>query len=99
MPRIYQGSFNSGEIAPSLYGRVDVERFHVGARVLRNGFPKAEGGFIKRPGMQQVGFSLSALANAPVDLIPFVFNNEQTYMLAVETWGFAVIKDGGYVTE
>jgi len=97
MPRLYQGSFSSGEFAPSLWGRVDLERFKSALRVCRNMIPQAEGGVVKRPGLEFVGF-LGALLSS-VKLIPFKFNNEQTYMLAASNTGISIFQNGGAVLE
>lgn len=45
-----QPSFNSGEWSPQLYGRVDIEKFHSGAAVLRNFYVDYRGGISTRTG-------------------------------------------------
>jgi hypothetical protein len=41
---VIQPAFASGELAPSLYGRVDLAKFHVGAALLKNFFVDYRGG-------------------------------------------------------
>ncbi len=77
-----QTSFAAGELAPYLWGRVDLAKFHVGARTMLNWFAHAHGGASTRPGTRFIG---------EVDdsddrhrLIPFEFRTlpaGQTYML------------------
>jgi hypothetical protein len=98
MARVYQGAFNSGELAPGLWGRVDLERYASGLRVARNMFPKAEGGIMQRPGLEFVAWLVESL-DADARLIPFKFNNEQTYMLVVSPTVIFIIKNGGAVLE
>lgn len=98
MPRLYQGSFSAGELGPGLWGRVDLDRFSSGLRVCRNMFPMAEGGAVKRPGLQFVGFSVDGV-NESIRLVPFKFNNEQTYMMAFQESSFTIVKDGGVILE
>ena len=48
-------SFAAGELAPSMYGRVDLAKYHVGAALLRNYFVDYRGGASSRTGTQFVG--------------------------------------------
>jgi len=56
-------------------------------------FPLAEGGITRRPGLQFVGFPTEALP-AKTKLIPFTFNNEQTYMIVAQNNKISFIRDG-----
>ena len=64
-------SFAAGELDPMFAGRVDMDKYHVGCRTLRNMIVHPHGGASKRQGTAVVG----AL---PGDgrVIPFVFNAE-----------------------
>lgn len=104
MPRLYQGAFNSGEMAPGLWGRVDLDRFGAGLRVARNMFPLPEGGIMKRPGFEHI--SPVHYDEEPADvenyraaarLVPFKFNNDQTYMVVLHAQLFWIIKKGAVV--
>lgn len=98
MPRLYQGSFSAGEISPSMWGRIDAERFQSGVRVGRNVFFRPEGGVDKRPGLQFCSFAISS-NTADQRLIPFKFNNEQTYIIVAEASTIWFIKDGAPILD
>lgn len=90
--RIAQPSFAAGELTPALYARVDLAKYNVGARQLKNFFVHAHGGASNRPGTDLVDYALGVTR-----LIPFQYNAEQTYMLAFSNAKMRVIKDGGLV--
>ena len=93
--RSQQTSFTAGELAPSLYGRIEVNRYYSGAALLRNVLVIPQGGVRRRPGMAH----RTRLANGldGVRLIPFAFNTEQTYAFALVGGGFHVwTRDGAY---
>lgn len=77
-PKI-QASFNSGEWAPSLYARVDVEKYKSAAALLRNFFVDYRGGASSRPGTKYI---LQAyISDQPVRLIPFEASFTVSYVL------------------
>ena len=92
-----QPSFAAGEISPSLWGRVDFAKFHVGASTMRNFYVDYRGGASTRPGGQFCG---AARQSGP-RLIPFVFSvaDDQTYVLEFGDFYMRVIANGGYVLE
>lgn len=92
--RLLQPSFAAGELTPSLYGRVDLAKYNVGARQLRNFFVHAHGGASNRPGTQYVDTALGITR-----LEPFQYNVEQTYMLEFSNLKMRVLKDGGLVLD
>lgn len=94
---VIQPSFASGEISPSLWGRVDLAKYRIGAAKLRNFFVDYKGGATSRPGMKFVGKAYKS--DYPVRLVSFQFNTEQTYVLEFGHLYIRVIKDGGYVLE
>src|SRR5581483_2385259 len=64
-----QSSFNSGEWAPNLWARTDLEKYHSGAALLENFFVDYRGGASTRSGTKYV---LRAYKDTfPVRLIPF----------------------------
>lgn len=90
-------SFGAGELAPSMYGRVDLAKYHVGAALLRNYFVDYRGGASSRTGTQFVGqVKDSTTANR---LIPFQFNTLQTYALVFGNQSLRFVTNGGYVLE
>ncbi len=77
-PRI-QASFNSGEWAPSLYARVDIEKYRSGAALLKNFFVDYRGGASTRPGTKYVLQARSS--GSAVRLIPFQASFTVGYVL------------------
>jgi len=90
-----QPSFSSGEVSPSLYGRVDLAKYRVGAALARNFFVDYRGGMSNRPGTLYVGTAIDS--TQAVRLIPFEFSVEQTYVLEFGNYTLRFIQDGGYI--
>jgi Ubiquitin-activating enzyme E1 FCCH domain len=89
---LIQRSFSGGELAPSLYARVDVSKYATGVRTLRNMLTMRHGGATNRPGTM---FSCEVKdSSKTVRLIPFVFNSAQTYVLEFGDQYMRVIKSG-----
>ncbi|BAP80903.1 hypothetical protein MT1_3728 [Pseudomonas sp. MT-1] len=89
-----QPSFAAGELAPSLYARVDLARYQTGLRLCSNFFVMPYGGVKNRPGTVFVSETKSS---GVARLIPFQFNDEQTYVLEFGNLYMRVYKDGGIV--
>lgn len=94
---VFQKSFASGELAPALYARTDLTKYASGAALLRNFFPLSQGGAATRPGTAYVARCYKQ--GKPVRLIPFRFNNEQTYTLEFGNGYMRVVMNGGLVLE
>lgn len=76
---IIQHSFNSGEWAPALNARVDLQKYHSGAALLRNFFVDYRGGASSRAGTKYV---LQCYKSATaVRLIPFQASFTVNYVL------------------
>lgn len=90
-------SFAAGEIAPSLYARVDLAKYHVGAALLRNMFVDYRGGASNRTGSMFVADSLDA--SEPTRLIPFIFSTLQAYVLVFSHFKMQVVMNGGLVID
>lgn len=98
MPQsLIQPSFAGGELAPALWARVDLAKYHVGAKTLRNFFVNASGGASNRPGTAYVGRVKDG--SHPVRLIPFEFSTVQTYVLEFGHHYLRVVMNGGHVLE
>jgi len=50
-----QPSFAAGELAPSLFARIDLAKFHVGLALARNFYVDYRGGASNRPGTMALG--------------------------------------------
>lgn len=94
---VIQPSFAAGELSPSLYGRVDLAKYHTGVALSRNFFVDYRGGLSNRTGTAIVGQCKDS--STPNRLIPFQFSTVQTYALVFGDHSLRVVMDGGYVTE
>lgn len=92
-----QASFASGEVSPSLYGRVDLTRYRTALRTCKNFMTVPQGGAANRPGTVYVG--RAKIASKKARLIPFEYNTEQSYCLEMGDLYFRIVKDGGHVLE
>jgi hypothetical protein len=97
---VIQPSFAAGELSPFLYGRVDLAKFHVGARTMVNFFVHPHGGASNRPGTRFVG----AVDDSTVRhrLIPFQFRtlpSGQSYALVFGDRTMQVVMAGGFVLD
>lgn len=97
MPSFIQPSFAKGELAPSLYGRVDIAAYQVGLRTARNVIIHAYGGVSNRPGLSFIG-PVKDHSYAP-RLIDFQYNVEDTYILEFGDEYMRVIRNDGHVLE
>jgi len=95
-----QQSFAAGELSPSLFGRVDLEKYHEGCSTLRNFFVNYQGGVSTRAGMLYIGTSFQSTSSgvAPRD-IPFQYNINQGYVLEFGDEYMRIKYEGAYVTE
>lgn len=73
-----QTSFNAGEWAPELYGRVDLQKYSSACRRMRNAIPLRQGPATRRPGFR---FLLDTDTSSPW-LATFAPTAEATYLLA-----------------
>lgn len=75
----FQHSFASGELAPALYARTDLAKYHVSAALLKNFFVDYRGGASSRPGTKYI---LQARDSSnPVRLIRFAASSTVQYVL------------------
>lgn len=92
-----QPSMASGEIAPYLYGRVDQELYYIGLRTCRNFIVRQYGGASNRGGTYFIGEVKDS--THPVRIIPFSFNETQTYVIELGHFYARFIANGGQVLE
>lgn len=97
MATITQRSFAGGELSPSLRARVDLQKYSTAAATLRNFQVMRYGGASNRAGSQFIGEVKDSTKR--VRLIPFVFNNDQTYVLEFGNLYMRVIKKGMYINK
>ena len=90
-------SFAGGEIAPELYGRLDLDKFQTGLALCRNFIPLPYGPVQNRPGFRFVNEVKDSTKR--VRLIPFQFNVDQTIMLEFGDQYIRFHTDAGTVLE
>jgi len=90
-------SFAKGELSPSMYGRIDVQYYTIGTRVMQNFGVHPQGGVSNLPGTQFI----ASVKNAadPVALIDFEFSTTQAYVLEFGDYYMRVIKDKALVMD
>lgn len=89
---VIQTSFNSGEWAPALYSRVDLQKYHSGAALLLNWFVDYRGGATTRPGTRFINRCLGSATQ--VRLIPFQASFTVSYILE---FGQSPVTGAGYI--
>lgn len=94
---VIQTSFAGGELSPTLYARVDLAKYHIGAARLLNFFVDYRGGASNRPGLELVARALNS--STAVRVIPFQFSVVQNYILEFGDFYMRVIKNGALVLE
>lgn len=87
--RNIQASFVSGELDPTAKGRVDTDIYQKSADKLRNVYIRPQGGAFRREGLEYVATTTTSQAGR---LVPFEFNDVQTYMLVFTPGEFKVYK-------
>ena len=76
---LIQPTFSGGELSPSLYARVDIERYGNSVRTAKNFIVRPTGGLVNRPGLQFIGEVKDSTKR--VRLIPFEFSTEVAYII------------------
>lgn len=81
MPPVHsiQASFSGGEFAPSLYARVDLQKYNTGARTLRNFFVHPHGGASNRPATRFI--ALTKYPDKKCRAVAFEFSTTQAYII------------------
>lgn len=99
---LIQNGFSGGELSPSLFGRTDLAKYHLGASTLRNFYVNYRGGAYSRAGLRYVGAckqQATASDSTPPRDIPFQFNINQGYILEFGDEYMRVVSNGAYVVE
>ena len=92
---LIQPSFAGGEIAPNVYGRIDLAKYSVALRRCRNFIVRQYGGIENRPGTRFI--AEAKYPDRKCRLIPFQFSTVQTYALEFGHLYMRVFKSGGQV--
>lgn len=86
-----QFGFAAGELDPKMRGRLDLPYYYNGGERVSNFIPELQGAARFRNGTRQV---LNIPTDSNVKLIPFIFNDEQAYILEFREGKFRVYQDG-----
>ena len=81
-----QQNFANGELNPKMQGRADVDMYYKSAQKMRDVVTTPYGGFVRRPGstkLSELTEAYNESGTKNIKLVPFVFNNEQSYLLAL----------------
>ena len=78
-------SFAGGELAPALYGRIDLAKYDVGAAEIENMIVLRYGGVSRRPGFRYIAGTHN---NGKARLIPFRYSSDQNYIVEVTAGRF-----------
>lgn len=81
MTAVTQPSFTGGELAPPLWGRVDIAKYQNSLALCSNFVAQAYGGVKNRQGTRFAALAKSGAAI--VRLVPFVYSAEQSYVLEI----------------
>lgn len=90
-------SFSGGEFAPSLYSRVDLAKYAIGTRKLRNFIVHPHGGISNRAGLYYI--ATEKTAGKKIRLIGFEFSTEQTYVIEFGEYYCRFYKDGAPISK
>lgn len=90
-----QRAFSSGEVAPALYGRADVDRWRSALKLCRNFIVRSEGGIEARQ-----GFELKAsISGSSVRLVPFEFGPADSFVIPIVDSTAYFLRDGALVQD
>lgn len=92
-------SFAAGEIAPRLFGRQDVSRYHSSCSTARNMWPTYTGPMYSRAGTKFCGYSKQTGRTIPPRLIPFQFSLSQGIILEFGNFYMRPFVNGAAVLE
>jgi hypothetical protein len=95
---LIQTNFVVGEIDPLLRGRIDLNQYYNGLQKATNVVVQPQGGARRREGLEYISTLDPALAVQAVRLIPFQFNVNDSYMLAIVPGQVYIFKNKQLIT-
>jgi len=90
-------NFTKGWISPELQARLDTSQYAAGAKKVVNFIIQRYGGLSFRPGFRLVGEVDDVTKN--IRYIPFQYNLEQAYIMALEDQKMRLLAAGGFIAE
>ena len=94
MPTVVQRDFSAGELEPALHSRSDLELYSKGLRTCKNFIVDKQGALRTRAGTRFVTMAGDQTTTQPVRLIPFVFNDDNAYILELGHQYIRIIQNG-----
>jgi len=98
MPFVSQPHGASGEVAPEIGGRYDLDWFYTALKTCRNAIVRKHGGIDNRPGSIVVGEQRYGSAYK-TRLIPFRKSRSVQCLMEIGNGYMRIVRNGGYVTE
>ena len=89
-------NFSAGELSPRMRGRFDIPLYFSGHERLENFISEAQGPARFRTGLK---YANSTYSNNPAVLIPFVYNDEQSYILELTDSRGRIYTDGALLMD
>jgi hypothetical protein len=89
--RLIQSNMTAGAIAPTLRGRIDINKYYNGLTTAENVIILPHGGVRRRPGLAKITDS-HVTEDARIE--PFVFSTTQSYLILLYPLVIKIFKDG-----
>jgi len=86
-----QSNMTAGELTPELHARTDISKYANGVADATNMIILPYGGLRRRPGMSKIAYPKKS---EEVRIVPFVFNQEQDYLIVMTALAIDILKDG-----
>lgn len=93
--QLFYPAFSSGELAPSVAVRPDMDKWIRGAGMIKNLVVRPEGGLIRRPGTRIIRELIDSSKTARQ--IPFVYSGTQGISIELQEYTARFYQDGGYL--
>ena len=103
MAYIIKNSFRGGIVDEALSARIDLDKYDQSCREMKNFILQPQGGVYRRPGLRFI--SEIALDGTPTAtniqpvLIPFIYNSEDSYIVALLDGVYKIYVDNAYLDE
>lgn len=94
---VIQSSFAAGELSPNLFARVDLDKYQTGAARVENFFVDYRGGVSTRQGTALLDRAKGQVYSPR--LIPFIFSQEQSYVLELGDFYMRFYSQGSQLLE
>lgn len=88
-------TFSSGELSPLLDGQINFDKYYTGVKTLENFLPRPQGPVSNRPGFKYIAGTKTNTAKSR--LVPFIFSDEQAYVLEFGDQYIRFFRDGGQI--